>query len=253
MCNSQRMPSIVLSIIITFVCLALVHISLFSQTDNWQLLSDGTGPEPRAGMAMAFDSTVNRIVMYGGSCAGYACSDTWKYDNASGWQQINVSGPSPREDVVMAYDSKRDRMILFGGHQWAGSQLNDTWQFKDNVWTQLSITTTPGARSNQTMVYDPRRDKIVMFGGWSPSSGFYWGDTWEFDGIDWSQVSTTNSPAGRAGTRMVYAPDLGGIILFGGGEASNFVNDTWRYDGENWSELTPTISPPPSRLSPSSV
>ena len=44
---------------------------------------------------------------------------------------------------------------------------------------------------------------------------------------------------------MVYAPNLGGVVLFGGiGRDLAHYNDTWLYNEQGWTQLTPAQSPP---------
>ncbi len=212
---------------------------------DWALIGSGS-PSARSGMSFAYDDNQNKLIMFGGTCNGYACSDTWEYTATSGWQQINVSGPSARETAYMTYDSTRQKIVLFGGHVWAGSHLNDTWEFDGTNWAQITTATTPPNRSNQAIAFDPSRNKVVMFGGWFASQlgDDILGDTWEYDGIDWVQITTATSPTPRSSMKLVYVPDLGGVVLFGGiGSGQIRYNDTWLYDGQNWTQLSPTQSP----------
>ncbi len=210
-------------------------------TNDWTLVGSG-GPSARSGHAMVFDTANNNLVIYGGTCAGFACSDTWTY-GAAGWQEITGAGPSAREEGVMAYDSLRQKSVLFGGHIWADGYLADTWEFNGTSWSQMSPTTSPPARASQAMAYDPHRNRVVLFGGWQGGSD-YLGDTWEYDGTTWEQITTANSPAPRRGARMVFVPEMNQIILFGGLSPSLQVfNDTWAYDGQNWTQIMTTNSP----------
>jgi hypothetical protein len=66
-----------------------------------------------------------------------------------------------------------------------------------------------------------------MFGGIGPG---YIDDTWEYDGVDWTQVTTASSPSARCYHAMVYDIVRGKVVLFGGHDG-NYRNDTWEYDG----------------------
>ena len=207
---------------------------------GWQSISSAVTPSARGGMGLAADNINGKVFSFGGTCQGFACNDTWVYYNSL-WHQLNISGPSAREDTEMAYDSDRQCIVLFGGHQWAGTHFGDTWEYCGSSWNQVITAHTPPGRSNQGMVYDPVRHKIIMFGGWrnSQTGADILNDTWEYDGQDWTLISTLHSPPSSAGIRPVYVPSVGKILLFDSGT-------TWTYDGVDWTEII-TASAPSSR------
>jgi len=67
-------------------------------------------------------------------------------------------------------------------------------------------------------------------------------DTWEWDGINWAQLSSTG-PSFRLQASGVYHLGRQRVVLFGGygvdslGNTIGF-NDLWEWDGANWSLLT---------------
>jgi hypothetical protein len=63
-------------------------------------------------------------------------------------------------------------------------------------WTQVTTASSPSARYTHAMAYDSVRGKVVMFGGndGSGTSGHF-NDTWEYDGVNWTQVTTAISPS----------------------------------------------------------
>ncbi len=212
---------------------------------DWTSLGSGS-PSARSGMSFAYDDDQNKLIMFGGTCSGHACSDTWEYTAVSGWQQININGPSAREGAYMTYDSTRQKVVLFGGHVWAGSHLSETWEFDGTNWAQKSTSTNPSSRSAHAIVFDQNRNKVIMFGGWTNSQlgNDILGDTWEYDGTNWAQISSTTSPPARSNMQMVYAPNLGGVVLFGGtGRDHVYYNDTWLYNEQGWTQLTLAQSP----------
>ena len=62
------------------------------------------------------------------------------------------------------------------------------------------------------------------------------GDTWTFDGVDWTEhvFAAGAAPPNRTSTAMVTDLDAGTAFLFGG--APNF-SDAWEWDGAAWSEV----------------
>ena len=102
------------------------------------------------------------------------------------------------------------------------------------------------------MAYDRGRDRIVLFGGVDciPGSSEALGDTWEFDGTNWSMRPTASAPASRSGHLMAYDRRRGVTVLFGGdlqspyrGFPPELGRDTWEWDGLNWRNRTPSVSP----------
>ena len=76
-----------------------------------------------------------------------------------------------------------------------------------------------------------------MFGG--DLGAALLGDTWEWDGKEWAQVSDMG-PAARADAGMVFAADEKVCVLFGGNPAmrnGQLLGDTWRWDGTAWTEI----------------
>jgi len=74
--------------------------------------------------------------------------------------------------------------------------------------------------------------------------GFYLADHWEFDGTDWTQVTTPTMPTARSHHAMAYDIAAGHTIMFGG-YGSGTLDDTWQFDGVDWTPLAPTTSPSP--------
>jgi hypothetical protein len=90
-----------------------------------------------------------------------------------------------------------------------------------------------------------RNGSVVLFGGnggASPSLG----DTWLWNGSNWSQV-LASGPLGRGGASVATARN-GDVVLFGGisfaGGSPAFLADTWVWDGSGWVHANSTSNPP---------
>ena len=68
---------------------------------------------------------------------------------------------------------------------------------------------------------------------WPAKSNTIYGDTWEWDGTDWSQVSQDSAPA-RAYATMDFDSKTKRSILFGGTK----ISDTWAWDGNEWKQIS---------------
>lgn len=175
-------------------------------TNTWTNLSaDGNLAAPANGFrqAMAYDPTMNRLVVFGGSSTpGLASSAGWEFDlGTSTWASIanptpGTTGPSARYDAKMAYDAGTGLIMLFGGDgpiSGASDRLNDTWLLAGNAWILANPSNSPAARSLFTMTARsaPYND-VIMVGGQN-SSGVRQNDTWQWDGSDWTQITPINS------------------------------------------------------------
>lgn len=96
-------------------------------TLSWGLL-DSCAISAREQAALAFDSTRERAVLFGGLGGdGELKAETWEYENEV-WKPVSWNGPSARRAPALAYDSQRERMILFGGIAASGPN-GETWEF----------------------------------------------------------------------------------------------------------------------------
>ena len=206
--------------------------------------SPGTGPSPRAGASMAYDSIHRRSVLFGGSDgSGSYLGDTWEYDG-SAWTGVQVAGPPARYLAPMVFDTARGVAVLFGGYN--NGVKGDTWEWNGSSWAQKATAHSPPLRLWSAMAYDPIRHVTVLFGG-AIDTGLY-SDTWQYDGTDWTQVVTAQAPSARRGHSMAFDAARGRTVLFGGQDSSGVdLNDTWEFDGTAWTQVT-TASAPPARL-----
>ena len=110
-----------------------------------------------------------------------------------------------------------------------------------NEWVERRPETpeySPSARCDHAMAYDSARKVTVLFGGWN-QDGFL-NDTWEWNGITWTQIATPTAPSPRNYPAMAYDPASCKVVLFGGGLGNDaWLNDTWEWDGVAWTNRTP--------------
>lgn len=164
---------------------------------------------------------------------------------STGWQQVTTTvSPPGRYIYGLAYDTQRHVAVLFGGDNTGSARLNDTWEYDGATWQQVNPSQSPPGRVNidQTLVYDSHRQKVVLFGGLGSSD--YLSDTWEYNSITWSPVSTDVSPQKRDAHAMAFDNDRNVTVMFGGYASSGaLLNDTWEYNG-TWQSVSTTQTPP---------
>ena len=217
---------------------------------QWALLSaDPGGPVWRNFAGAAFDSTRNRLVIYGGvQDRNSRMEETWEWDGQE-WIQFHVPGPGFREGAVMAYDEARGTPILYGGANEKFEILGDTWAWDGTEWSQVS-TTGPAPRFPSAIVYDPVREKVLLFSGHFVSANDFinFSDFWEWDGTSWSEIIVEGEkPGGRNIATMVFDPEKENILLIGGGDQA-FLSDMWAWDGMKWSHTAESGVPARSGL-----
>jgi len=133
-----------------------------------------------------------------------------------------------------------------------GGYMSDTWEWDGSSWNQVS-SSGPSPRRQHAMAYDSQRGVVVLFGGHGLGGGglMYLGDTWEWNGSSWSQVSS-GGPSARDAHAMAYDSQRGVTVLLGGGQiqgqsqVTTSFSDTWEWDGGSWSQASggmPSVQP----------
>jgi len=191
------------------------------------------GPKPRVGHAMAYDSSRERLVLFGGDSLRVALfNDTWEWDGEN-WTQMADIGPSPRSGHAMAFDMSRQRVVLYGGSAGAAPR-SDTWEWDGEDWTQVADS-GPEARDSHAMTFDSSRNRVILFGGETLTNGIL-GDTWEWDGDVWTQAEDTG-PSARKASALAYDSERKRVVLFGGDSGNGGLGDTWEWDGTTWTQM----------------
>ena len=226
-------------------CLILASTCL-AQEAAWDRVATKNFPPARWGHSIAYDSFNGLTIVFSGNDRNLQkLSDIWEYDGTD-WTQVNASGPRARQSATMV-GMRVGKVLLFGGYN--GGYNAETWLY-DSItkkWSYQRVKTLP-PEMRSTMVYDSDRDRVVMFGGRGVKNGVTtdFGDTWEYDGADWTKIATKTSPALRSGHFMAYDSARKRVVLFGGsrnGRADQATNDTWEYDGTDWMEILPATKP----------
>ncbi|MFN8583473.1 MAG: hypothetical protein U0163_21165 [Gemmatimonadaceae bacterium] len=192
---------------------------------------DSSGPVHRGHRSMAYDTRRNVVVLYGAGENDYEPPEetTWEW-NGMNWTGVERPGPRAREAHAMAFDTLRNETILFGGIEGAGASLGDTWGWDGHTWA-LRATTGPSPRNFHAMAYDSDRAVAVLFGGAAdPNGNQLFSDTWEWNGQEWTLVST-EGPSPRWGHQMAY-DSMRKLIVLQGGDPSG--QQTWEWNGSVW-------------------
>jgi hypothetical protein len=164
------------------------------------------------------------------------------------WNKIPAALGLPYRGMQAAQDTNRNVVVMFGGTDSVNKFLNQTWEFDGKIWKKIESVHTPAPRLWSGMTYDPLRKVVVLFGGRQNDSGVLLDDTWEYDGIDWTQVNAKGLPGKRGdGPGMVFDTCRNKVVLFGG-RADSGPTQTWEYDGIAWTQVKTAKSPPARTL-----
>lgn len=199
-----------------------------------------TSPSKRGRHVMAFDSTRQRAVLFGGWNGSSALGDTWTWDG-SAWTSRPAPAPSPRFWASMCHDPDRGVTTLYGGQTGTNSYAGDVWEWNGAGWTQR-FGPSPGPRASAAMVYDSLRRVTVLYGG-ATTGGTPQYDTWHWNGSAW-MFHTFVGPPARTGHAMAFDVRRGKTIMFGGYSGGRDVGDTWEWDGTSWTRAD-VAGPPP--------
>ena len=203
---------------------------------NWEE-SGSIQPSLGEGYSLVYDSVRELTVMFGGSeyndRDSPATNNLWEWDGET-WTLIepNTSFPEPRVYHEATFDIDRDRMVVFGGYIDYGNNYfdmtNETWEWDGSHWYHMEPQgSEPGRRTGHAMVYDNLRRRTILYGGGGYSRPLY-SDTWEWDGVQWREVTPETGPGEKIVHAMAYDSRRHRTIIFGG-EGTDYSNDTWAY------------------------
>jgi N-acetylneuraminic acid mutarotase len=217
----------------------------------------GDGPSARSGASAAWDSSDNRLLLFGGyGRTGYQ-SDLWSFTPATGsWTELPATGdqPPPREDATAVWDTVNRQLLLYGGRR-AGALVDDLWAYRPatDTWVELDREgAEPPPRFRHSAVWDPGGERMLLFGGYggAEAPGRYLDDAWSYspDSHTWAPVGVEGeTPAPRAGHVAVWDSPRQGMLVWGGFAGGvDYLDDLWELspaDGR-WQRLEMAGGPP---------
>jgi len=125
---AKMMSALILSIVFIFSFVT----SVFGL--DWQLVDDGD-PAPRGSYGMTYDSSKEKVILFGGDpLTGYS-TDTWEYDGVNWKKKVSLFQPPTGNIRGMVYDADRDRVVLLlrTQHPPWGPPL-ETWEYDGLTW-----------------------------------------------------------------------------------------------------------------------
>lgn len=207
-------------------------------SSSWSLLV-GKAPHPapvRQSHTLVYDSQHRRAVGFGGLQAGRLMHHPYAagLDGPGTWLAVaTLDTILPRRLHAAVYDPVRDRMLVLFGYD--GTYLADVQQLPLSGpadWSPLMASGTPPVpRIDFGAVYDPVGDRVLLFGGFDGTGTLYRNDVWELtlSGTPaWHLLATAGTPpSARSGSRIVLDAANHRLLMFGGANASGYLNDVW--------------------------
>lgn len=152
--------------------------------------ASGSIPNPRMMHSAVYDSSNNRMIVFGGSTDSEPLNDVWVLTRANGldengqaatplWQPLTVDGdlPAARHGHTAVFNPTTNRMTLFGGVDAEGGLLDDLWvlenangveipaSWSSNITFHTSNVSYPDPRANHSAVINVEDDTMAVFGG----------------------------------------------------------------------------------------
>lgn len=164
-------------------------------------------------------------------------------------------GPSSRMYPLISNDPQFRHLVVAGGISTSQgtSSLYDTWTYGQGSWTNVSSTVSRQVPEvGGLMTYDAIDGYALEFGGapsvWSPANT---NSTWEFDGRNWTNLSSSvgAAPPATSGfaAQMVYDASSQEVLLTEHYPLDNLSSGlllTWTYAHGRWTNITSTAGQP---------
>jgi hypothetical protein len=217
---------------------------------RWLQRFPATIPPSRAVHSMVWDTTRNRVVMFGGRQSPpdidespIFLNDTWVYANGN-WAQIDsASKPDVRQYAAMAYDRSRDKVVLYGGNilNADGETFTpryDTWELDGAQWQKISDSGPTVAKP--ILGYDAARNELILIGlnDTGTATLMY---RYDSAGHTWQAVTPVKTPTCVNDGHLVYREHRNRLMFLGGVCSTNTpgLEEAFEWDNEanTWTQL----------------
>jgi hypothetical protein len=209
-----------------------------SSSPTWSLRSSNLTPSPAGVPKLAYDERRHQILMYGNRNTGTPdLGVTWTW-NGIDWVEADCTGEFLAE--FMVYDAKLGSIVAFSFF----TLTPQSYLWNGSAWSRPTSGGPMPPRDSPGLTYDPSSRNVIVFGGHTEFPAAILGDTWTWDGSNWTQQHPAASPTPRYGAIMQYDPASRKVLLFGGLTSTGWSAETWLWDGSTWTQLAPSASPP---------
>ncbi len=225
----------------------------------WSTISVAN-PEPRSGHEMAYDTSTNSLLSFGGNLAEFGTDfndfRSLQAINPASWAEIETQGVLPgarSESFAMTYDEGSSRLLVFGGNHLIStccpydiSQYNDVQILSHAnseggppAWQEVHPSgPAPRPRAGASAVFDPKRQRLLVMSGsvWSneDQSSTPLADLWELalgtgdTGASWTELLPAGeTPPPMAGHAAAFSQNDRMIVVAPGDVSASTPPDLW--------------------------
>src|SRR5262249_36312252 len=183
-----------------------------------------------------YDSTNDRMAVYGGDYYDLYKNDTWIYtgpDGATGHQNTWVSYDATGMESTNPAGglNAANNLVVFGGLADGGAQDSTRILNLGGTPSWTGGAHGPSARYDAAYAVDRRRQRLLIIGGYGTSGDL--SDVWAYDLVNggWTQLSPSGSFPGRSEATAIYDSKNDRVVVYGGkagGPNGARLNDAWR-------------------------
>ncbi|MBN1484674.1 MAG: hypothetical protein JXA37_08125 [Chloroflexia bacterium] len=151
--------------------------------------------------------------------------------------------PPPATRPALVHDRQRGVSVLYVSPCTWDPVQHATWEYDGEAWSPIHTTRVPCLDQGYTMAYDAERGQTILLGLRSN----YYAETWAYDGLDWTLLTTTLPCPNRVYGAAAYDQARQRLVFFGGKWCEKagcvYADETSEYDGEDWRRLQPRQAP----------
>ena len=140
-----------------------------SATNSWTEVFPATNPGIRLESSIAYDTTNDLIVLYGGIDEAGVDNDIWHYIPSTNiWQQIAPTGtPGTRGGHSLVYDPVNKRVVMFGGYRVFIDAIDELWLYNPSTqtWSNPNPSIKPPPTLFPPLTFDPTSGLVVLYAG----------------------------------------------------------------------------------------
>jgi PKD domain-containing protein/galactose oxidase-like protein len=133
---------------------------------TWSQLPDAGPPGNRTWASLAYDPTLQKLVLYSGfDPTNHCLGDTWTYNGT--WTQIVSAGAGPTNLVgtSFSFDPDLGHAVLSGGATCPGVSNTVSWTFNGTGWVVVPALGAPSPHLYGIAAWDPADGLYVVAGG----------------------------------------------------------------------------------------
>jgi hypothetical protein len=191
----------------------------FYKDETWTAATPATSPEARQFADMAYDPTLDRIILYGGSRLNATATaldsffDTWEFDGAQ-WTRVAIDSPKVAKPIL-AYDATAKEVIMLGLNDTATAIVMYRYRGATHAWEAVTPEKFPTCVNDGHLVYQEHTRRLLFYGGTCATATPGLDEVFEWTGTNWTKLTTSGVTRG-VGQAATYDPLRRSIVSFGG-------------------------------------